>query len=164
MGISKTDFLAASIPEISPIYSYTAEIDTTPEGQSRTWAKLCAGFENLTEALNEQVQQYFFLCGNGFAANYVTGMAPTMTLSGKRVLGDTAQEYIFGKKYGTMAERETNFRLTRRSADGTETAIVSAHVTLCNISDIGGATTDGSACSVEVRFDGEPYVGDAWAQ
>ena len=164
MGISKADFLAASIPEISPIYSYTAEIDTTPGESTRTWAKLCKGFENLTEALNEQVQQYFFLCGNGFAANYVTGMAPTMTLSGRRVLGDAAQEYIFGKKYGTMADRETNFRLTRRSADGTETAIVSAHVTLCNISDIGGATIDGSACSVEVRFDGEPFVGDAWAQ
>lgn len=163
MGISKADFLAASIPEISPIYSYTAEIDTTPTASSPTWAKLCKGFENLTEALNEQVQQYFFLCGNGFAANYVTGMAPTMTLSGRRVLGDAAQEYIFGKKYGTMADRETNFRLTRRSADGTETAIVSAHVTLCNISDIGGVTTDGSACSVEVRFDGEPFVGDAWA-
>lgn len=162
MAISKSDFLAATVPEISPIYTYTAEIDTTPTASSPTWATLCAGFENLTEALNETVQQYFFLCGNGFAANYVTGMAPTMTLSGRRVIGDTAQDYIFGKKYALMGDRQTHFRLSRTTSDG-ETAIVSANVTLCNMTDISGATTDGSACSVEVRFNGEPYVGDAWA-
>ena len=163
MAISKANFLAAEIPEISPLYSYKAEIDTTPTASSPTWKTLCAGFENITEALNEQVQQYFFLCGNGFAANYVTVMAPVITLTGRRVIGDDAQDYIFGQKYNPLAGRETNFRLSRTTADGTETAIISAHVTLANISDISGATTDGSACSVEIRFNGEPFVGDAWA-
>lgn len=162
MPISKTDFLAKEVPEVSPVYSYTAEIDTTPGGQSRTWKNLCAGWENIAEALNETVQQYYFLCGQGFAANYVTGLAPAITLSGRRVIGDDAQEYIFGLKYQPMAARRTNFRLSRTDADGTTTVLVSAHVTLANMTDISGATNDVSACSVEIRFDGEPFAGDAW--
>lgn len=155
--------LAASIPDVVPVYEYTASIDTTPTGAARTWANLCAGFNNLSEALNETIQQYFFLCGKGFAANYVTGMAPAITLSGVRVIGDAAQDYIFGfdTKYGTMGARETHFKLTR--SDGTNSETISANVTLCNITDIGGGTTDGSACSVEIRFNGAPVEGDDWA-
>lgn len=163
MAITKADFNAATIPAVSPVYAIKAEIDTTPTGQTRTWKNLCAGWDNITEALNEQVQQYFFLCGHGFATNYVTGIAPAITLSGRRVLGDDAQDYIFGLKYQPMSARETNFRLSRTGADGTDVVLASAHVTLVNISDISGATNDASACSVEIRFDGEPYVGDAWA-
>lgn len=162
MAITKTDFLAYEKPELAPIYSYTAEIDTTPDAAAPTWAKLCAGIDNLSEALNETVQQYFFLCGNGFAANYVTGMAPAVTLTGHRVIGDAAQDYVFGKKYSLMGARDTHFRLTQTDEAGTAT-VVSANVTMVNLSDISGATTDGSACSIELRFNGQPYSGDAWA-
>jgi hypothetical protein len=162
MPISKSDFLAYEKPEIAPVYSYKAEIDTTPGGSSRTWAPLCAGIDNISEALNESIQQYFFLCGNGFAANYVTGMAPAVTLTGRRIIGDAAQEYIFGQKYVPMTGRDTHFRLTQTDQEGTE-SVVSANVTFVNLSDISGATTDGSAISVEIRFNGEPYIGDAWA-
>lgn len=155
--------LPASIPNVIPNYDITVSIDTTPAGQSRTWATLCAGFDNIAEALNEVIQQYWFLCGKGFAANYVTGMAPSYTLTGVRVFGDTAQDYIFGfdSKYGTMAARETHMKLVR--TDGTTTETISANVTLCNITDIGGGTTDGCAVSVEIRFNGAPYEGDNWA-
>lgn len=162
MAISKADFLAYEKPEIAPVYSYKAEIDTTPTASAPTWKALCAGFDNISEALNESIQQYFFLCGNGFAANYVTGMAPAVTMTGRRVIGDDAQDFIFGRKYVPMNGRDTHFRLTQTAQDGTET-VVSANVTLVNLSDVSGATTDGSACSVEIRFNGEPFVGDAWA-
>lgn len=161
MAISKADFLAYEKPEIAPIYSYKAEIDITPTGQAPTWKALCAGLDNITEALNESIQQYFFLCGNGFAANYVTGMAPAVTLTGRRVIGDDAQDFIFSKKYVPMNGRDTHFRLTQTDQAG-NTSIISANVTLVNLSEISGATTDGSAISVEIRFNGEPYVGDAW--
>ena len=151
-------------PEVAPLYTYSAEIDTTPNAASPTWAAVCAGFNNISEALNESVQQYFFLCGNGFAANYVTGMAPAITLSGRRIYGDTAQDYIFGKKYDLMSARDTHFRLKRTDAAGTTTTVISANVTLCNMTDVSGAANDASACSVEIRFNGAPFQGDAWAE
>lgn len=149
-------------PEIVPVYKYTAEIDITPKGPARTWAPLCAGFNNISEAMNETIQQYFFLCGNGHGVNYVTGMAPSMTMAGVRVIGDAAQDFMFNSKYTLMSSRDTHFRITRTAEDGTK-HIISANVTFCNMSDISGGTTDGSAISVEMRFNGSPCIGDAWA-
>lgn len=162
MAASKADIASYVKPELAPIYSYKAEIDTTPTGANRTWANLCAGFDNISEALNEVVQQYFFLCGKGFGVNYVTGAAPAVTMTGVRIVGDTAQDYIFGKKYDLMSNRDSNLRLTRTDEDGT-TEIISANITFCNVTEIGGGTTDGSAISVEMRFNGQPYIGDAWS-
>lgn len=149
-------------PEIVPVYKYTAEIDITPKGPARTWAPLCAGFNNISEAMNETIQQYFFLCGSGHAVNYVTGMAPSMTMAGVRVIGDAAQDFMFNSKYTLMSSRDSHFRITRTAEDGTK-HIISANVTFCNMSDVSGGTTDGSAISVEMRFNGSPCLGDAWA-
>lgn len=149
-------------PEIVPVYKYTAEIDITPKGAARTWAPLCAGFNNISEAMNETIQQYFFLCGSGHAVNYVTGMAPSMTMAGVRVIGDAAQDFMFNSKYTLMSSRDSHFRLTRTAENGTK-HVISANVTFCNMSDVSGGTTDGSAISVEMRFNGEPFLGDAWA-
>lgn len=149
-------------PEIVPVYKYTAEIDITPKGPTRTWAPLCAGFNNISEAMNETIQQYFFLCGSGHAVNYVTGMAPSMTMGGVRVIGDAAQDFMFNSKYTLMSSRDTHFRITRTAENG-DKHIISANVTFCNMSDISGGTTDGSAISVEMRFNGAPFLGDAWA-
>jgi len=149
-------------PEIVPVYKYTAEIDITPKGPARTWAPLCAGFNNISEAMNETIQQYFFLCGSGHAVNYVTGMAPSMTMAGVRVIGDAAQDFMFNSKYTLMSSRDTHFRITRTAENG-EKHVISANVTFCNMSDISGGTTDGSAISVEMRFNGAPFLGDAWA-
>ena len=159
---SATDVQNYVKPEIVPVYKYTAEVDITPKGATRTWADLCAGFNNISEAMNEVIQQYFFLCGSGHGVNYVTGMAPSMTMAGIRVVGDAAQDFIFSKKYSLMSERDTHFRITRTHEDGTKD-IVSANVTFANLSDISGGTTDGSAISVEMRFNGAPFLGDAWS-
>lgn len=162
MGASAIDVANYVKPEIVPVYKYEAEIDITPQGPARTWAKLCAGFNNITEAMNETVQQYFFLCGKGHGVNYVTGMAPSMTFAGIRVIGDPAQDYMFAQKYELMSKRDTHFRLTRTAENGTK-SVISANVTFANMSDISGGTTDGSAISVEMRFNGAPFLGDAWA-
>lgn len=140
-------------------HAISAEIDTTPEASSPTWVKFGAGIENFSESLNEVVQQYFFFDDSGFARNYVTGLAPAYSCTGRRILGDAAQDYIFNaeRKFGTMTERNTNFRISVGQPDGTTVEIV-AEVTIANMSDLGGATTDGSAVSFEVRINGKPEV------
>lgn len=135
------------------------EIDTTPNGQQRTWEPFGEGIENFSEALNEVVQQYFFFSNKGYASNYVTGMAPAYTCTGRRIIGDPAQDYIFdaARKYGLMVERNTNFRISVGNADGTINQIT-CPITLANMTDLGGGTTDGSAVSFEVRFNGKPTM------
>ncbi len=135
------------------------EIDTTPNGPTRTWKTFGNGLENIGEALNEVVQQYFFFSKKGYASNFVTGMAPAYTCTGRRIIGDPAQDYIFNpaRKFGLMVERNTNFRISVGNDKGTINQIV-CPVTLANVTDLGGATTDGSAVSFEVRFNGKPTL------
>ena len=139
------------------MYGIEASINTAAAGAEEAWSELAEGFDNISEALNETVQQYFFLKDKGFASNHVTGMAPAFTLTGRRVLGDAAQDYIFGKKYKLDGERDTNFKLTYADNAGA-TVTLTCPVSLCNIQEWSGAATDDSAVSVEIRFNGKPEV------
>ena len=138
-------------------YGVELEIDTTPFASSSTWKPICDGFNNLTEALNEQVQEYFFLCGKGFGSDEVTGIHPVIQLTGVRKIGDSAQDFIFGSRYQLMEGRKTNLRLSLANADGTVTRYTN-RVTMKNISAFGGATTDGAAVSVDFSFNGRPII------
>lgn len=139
------------------MYNLSAFIGTSVSGNTWTYDELADGIDNIAEALNEVVQQYFFLKDNGFAQNHVTGMAPSWTITGRRVLGDAAQEFIFGAKYGLDTERQSSFKLEYKDAsDATVTLVVPC--TICNIQEFSGATTDDAAISFEIRFDGEPTV------
>ena len=145
-------------PNLLVTYGISLEINTAPVEEAPTWTPLCAGFNNITEALNEVLQQYFFLCQKGFANNYVTGMAPVVTLTGVRILGDAAQEFIFGNKYKLLKNRETQLQITRANNDDKTTSIVTVPVAMQNIQEYSGGTTDGAAISVEFAFNGEPKL------
>jgi hypothetical protein len=139
------------------VYGVDLEIDTTPFASARTWAPVCYGFNNMTEALNEQVQEYFFLCGKGFGSDEVTGIHPVIQLTGVRKVGDAAQDFIFGNRLNLMEARKTTLRLSLANADGSVTRYTNK-VTMKNVSSFGGATTDGAAVSVDFSFNGRPIV------
>lgn len=140
-------------------YGVLAEIDTTPYAATRNWVPFAAGFSDVAEALNDVVQEYFFLGDNGFGTSYVTGQHPKYTFTGVRVVGDAAQDYIFAqaRKYGLMAERATNFRLSIANNAGNVDRIT-VPVSMCNVQALGGASNDGAAVSVEIHFSGKPVM------
>ena len=135
------------------------DINTTPNGPSATWVPMGEGIENMDQALNEVFNEYQFMANKGYAVGYVTGMSIMVNLSGRRIVGDPAQDYICspGVKYGLMAARQTTARLSVLDGNGNINQIESP-VTLSNIVDISGATTDGSALTVSMHFDGEPTM------
>ena len=142
------------------MYNLTAKIGVSKTGSSSvtwTYAELANGIDNIAEALNEVVQQYFFLSDDGFARNHVTGMAPAFTLTGRRVMGDQAQDYIFGTKYALDTERQSSFQISYTNAKGATVALTCG-CTICNIQEWSGASTDDSAISFEIRFDGKPVT------
>lgn len=142
------------------VYGIEINIDTAAAGALEpVWSVLGKGFNNLAKSLNEVIQQFFFLSDGGYAQNFVTGQAPTLTASGVRIIGDAAQDFMFSSKvkYGLMADRNTQIQIKRLNQEG-KIETITCPVTLCNMSDIGGASTDGSAVSVEIRFNGKPTV------
>lgn len=143
------------------MYDIKAYIGTSFNSGTGAWtyAELADGIENVTEALNEQVQQYFFLSDEGFGKNHITGMAPAFTFTGKRIFGDAAQDYIFSKKYALNGDRRSSFMFVW--SDGTNENSVTCDCTICSVQEFSGAANDDSAISFEIRLDGHPVVSDA---
>lgn len=135
---------------VNEIYIGTAESSGT-----WTYAKLCKGIEDMNFSENEQNQQYFFLCGEGFADNETTGAAPELVISGRRIAGDTAQDYIAGKQFLLGDERKSSVKII---AEGKQ---IICGCTIGAITSFGGSALDVNAFGCTIRFDGKPTVTDA---
>ena len=128
------------------------EIGVSESQGTWSYAKLCKGIESMEFNENEQNQQYFFLCGEGYAHNEVTGSAPELVISGRRIVGDTAQDYIAGLQFKLGSERNSSVKIT---AEG---KVITCDCTVGAITSFGGATTDVNAFSCTIRFNGKPTV------
>ena len=128
------------------------EIGVSESQGTWSYAKLCAGIESMEFNENEQNQQFFFLCGEGFANNEVTGAAPELVISGRRIVGDTAQDHIAGLQFKLGDERNSSIKIT---AEG---KVITCDCTVGAITSFGGATTDVNAFGCTIRFNGKPTV------
>ena len=138
---------------VNELYIGTSATTATPPVW--TYAKLCKGIEGMTFNSNEQNQQYFFLCGEGFAHNEVTGGAPELQITGRRIVGDTAQDYIVGKQFALGTDRNSSVKII----SGGKQIICD-----CSIGDVvsfGGQTLDVNSFGCTIRFNGTPTVTDA---
>lgn len=81
-------------------------------GTTENYAPVAVGFDNITESLNEVLYQSGFISDKGWGSSYVTGGQMIVTLTGVRVKGDKAQDYIFSDEvmYGFGKARETASR------------------------------------------------------
>ena len=134
------------------IYIGTSATSATPPVW--TYEKLCKGIESVSFAPNEQNQQYFFLCGNGFAHHEVTGAAPALTISGRRIKGDAAQDYVASKQFALGTDRNTSVKII---AEGKQ---IICDATIGDVATFGGNTLDVNNFSCVIYLNGEPTVTD----
>ena len=139
----------------NPVWANSIEIGTsatTANPPVWTYSKLCKGIEGMTFNSNEQNQQFFFLCGEGFANNEVTGGAPELQITGRRIAGDAAQDYIAGKQFALGTARNTSVKII---AEG---QTITCDATIGAITSFGGSSLDVNAFGCTLRFNGEPTV------
>jgi hypothetical protein len=147
--------------ELNPVWENEIYVGTEytegSGGAAGTWtyAKLCKGIESVSFTPNEQNQQYFFLCGNGFAHNEVTGGAPELTVSGRRIAGDAAQDFICGKQFALGNDRNTSVKIV---AEGKQ---IICDATIGDVTSFGGNTLDINSFGCTIRLNGEPTITDA---
>ena len=141
--------------ELHPVWANEIYVGTSFSSNAWTYSKLCKGIENVTFTPNEQNQQYFFLCGNGFAHNETTGGAPELQVSGRRIAGDAAQDYIVGKQFALGTDRNTSVKII---AEGKQ---ITCDASIGDVTSFGGATLDVNAFGCTIRFNGQPTITDA---
>ena len=148
------------MPNLNPewvvkMYIGTSATSATPPVW--TYSPLCAGIESITPSVNEQNQQAFYMCGNGGANNEVTGIAPEYAVSGHRVIGDAAQDYIVGKRYLLGQARKSSLKVEIYDHDTLVETII-ADCTITDIVDFGGNAIDLVPFSCTLRVNGIPTV------
>ena len=127
------------------------EIDLTPLGASRTWARLGEGLTSGVIANNDVIDQTAYLNGSGYGSSDVTGGHVTIAFSGHRVVGDTAQDYITGIRNEFGDGRKTNFRYRDARGEG-----ISGACTIANIEVGGGDANAKKDISFEIHLNGKP--------
>lgn len=140
--------------ELHPVWVNELWIGTAYATNAWTYKKLCAGIEQMSFSPNEQNQQYFFICGEGFAHNEVTGAAPELTISGRRIVGDDAQDFIVSKQFALGTDRNTSVKIV---AEGKQ---IICDATIGDVTSFGGQTLDINNFGCTIRFNGEPTITD----
>lgn len=138
--------------KLNPNWANEIWVGTSENQGVWSYAKLCKGIESMEFNSNEQNQQYFFLCGQGFAHNETTGAAPELVISGRRIAGDTAQDYIVSKQFALGTDRNTAVKIV---AEG---QIITCEATIGSVTSFGGGTLDVNAFGCTIRFNGKPTV------
>lgn len=146
---------------LNPVWKEKFYIGTSVSNETWTYAPLCKGIESVEPTVNEQNQQYFFLCGQGGADNEVTGIAPEYAVSGRRIIGDDAQDYIVSLRYALGDDRKSSMKVEIYNAAGSLVETIVASCTITDIVDFGGATTDNEPFSCTLRVNGLPTVTSA---
>ena len=147
---------------LKPVWANKIEIGTSATSATPpvwTYKELCDGIESMQFAENEQNQQYFFLCGKGFAHNETTGAAPELQVSGRRKAGNEAQDHIAGLQFKLGTDRNSSVKVT--TAEG---KVITCDCTIGNITSFGGNTLDINNFGCTIRFNGKPTVTDAPSQ
>lgn len=142
------------------MYGVEIQINTAPTATTAVYATIGDGITNVSEALNEVKQQMYYLINKGFGQTEITAMHPSITFTGNRLHGDTAQDYIFGKKYSLGSARKTDIKIkVFDPEDATDIfSQYTASVTITDVQELSGATENGSDISFTLEFNGAPEV------
>lgn len=126
-----------------------AEIDISGGG-TENWGDLTQAFKNITQAINEILFSANYLCDGGFGSTIVTGAAPTISMSGDYIKGDSVCEYLDDIQYEIGDKRISKIKLTRGS--GTLTC----PVTLTGVALAGGDSTAPNSVNITIALNGKP--------
>lgn len=136
-----------------PNWKYKLEINTSPSGTA-SYAEVAEGILTMEPEPNEEIAQDNYYADKGNASSEVVGMQVVISLSGHRVFGDAAQDYIAGLQYKVGEDRHTDVRLTFPNGD-----TIACDVTVANIVAALGPNGDANAktdFSCELHFNGVP--------
>jgi hypothetical protein len=134
-------------------YEICLEIDTTPNGATRTFVRVAEGITTCELSENSSVDQKSYYDDEGFATSAKLGGQFTLSISGDRCVGDAAQDYLvstFGK-YGD--EAKSNVRMT--ASDGAQK---SGSCTITTVTDGGGDASALASFACEIHFNGKPSI------
>lgn len=131
-----------------------AELDIGKNG-TEEWGDMTQAFKSIAQALNETTYAATYLCDDGFGSTIVTGMSPTLNLTGDFIKGDPVCEFLDDMQYEIGDKRVSKIRLIRNGK------VVTCPVTLTTIAIAFGESAASNSTSVTISFNGKPTRSNA---
>ncbi len=129
------------------------EVDSTPLGSSRTWLKLAAGITSAVDSHNDSTDDTAYLDGGGYGNSDIIGKQYTLAITGHRIIGNPAQDYIMTLQGEFGDDAKTYVRYTRPNGHRTQ-----AYVTASEIVDSGGDANAKTDFSCNFKGCGAPTI------
>lgn len=156
-------FAEPTVPKnpITPEINYETEafINIEPEEESASWKSLANLTTNMSQSLNEVLQQLAYYADKGWGSTEVTGAQLTLTLTGSVKPGDEACDYILSDEvmFGLGSARKTHLKLQKG------TKVIIWPVTLANITPAYGDSNNINSLTVTIHGNGRPSIGTTGA-
>lgn len=125
---------------------------TSGDAQTEVFASLADMFKNYNVNLNEQIYNAMYLADSGFGSALVTGMTPTVSLTGDFNPTDDACAYFEEIQYKTGKDRVSKLKLNRGNT------ALTVPVTITALAIAGGDAGQPNSISITLTFDGEPEI------
>lgn len=136
---------------VFPVHNNKFEVQTVA-GSPGTFAEI-ANLEGFAPAFEANVEEWYAMEQEGWASALKTGMKWSLSLKGKRTVGDAGNDYLAGKKFSMGQDANVVIRWTLP----TGTTIVQEMV--CDVkNDGGGDTTNVGNLEVDLTSTGKPTV------
>lgn len=144
----------AALNVVNKLYLDTTDSTDLDDVTTGKWAWLALGISQITPSANETSQSDADYAGNGFGSTEVTSKRYQLAVTGKRHIGDAAQDYVAAKQFAIG-----NALHTRALWIDNGEAIL-AEVTLSNIVPTGGNANANQTFQVTIVFNGAPVAID----
>ena len=147
--------MAAVTKGVFPVHAGSFEVDTSTEGTTPQWSKV-AELEEVNVEVENNTETWNSFAAGGWQSALVTGKAVTISISGKRCVGDAGNDLIAGKLLKTGQDAFIKARIIH--PDGTTLTWEQMACAVKN-NGAGGKATDVGALEAELTANGKPTEG-----
>ncbi len=135
---------------VFPVYDLDFKINTTPSVEIATLASI-ADMETFSLSIDGNVEEWTPMDTEGWIRRLATGKSFTLSLNGKRNVGDPGNDYVHGLAFKTGRDLSSNAEV--EFPDGSKLAF-NCVVNVTNTST--GDSTNVAPLEFELQSDGKP--------
>lgn len=141
-----------AVSGVYPVFNNVFKIGTKGKTSSEEDMKPIADLETFSVSLDNTIEEWTPMTTQGWVRRLQTGKGFSISLSGKRNVGDKGNDYVAGLMFKTGQDVETKFVWEMPSGMKVEFDC------LVNISSAGGDSTAVDGLEFEVMSNGAPTV------
>ena len=137
---------------VYPVFNNEFKIGTKGIGSTPEEMVTIADLETFSVSIDNNIEEWTPMTTEGWVRRLQTGKGFSISLNGKRNIGDAGNDYVASKMFATGRDVETKFEWTMPSGLKVEFDCV------LNISSAGGDSTNVDVLEFEVMSNGKPTV------